>query len=80
VLLVGVLFAPPLLMKNRITVATFVPNGRILMESTPPPLAPAVKIVTTVPDPSFAVLAALTVPHEETGAKKKIGDVFAAIY
>jgi hypothetical protein len=63
----------PLLMKNRITVATFVPSARILMVSRREPFGPAVNTVVTAPVPSFAVFAVATVPYEITGVTGKIG-------
>jgi hypothetical protein len=67
-------------MKTRKTVApAFVPSGRIFILSTREPEAPAVNTVTTVPDPSLAVLAAATVPHDTFGVIGKIGAVLAGM-
>jgi hypothetical protein len=43
------------------------------------PFAPAVKRVTSAPDPSLDVLAAAMVALAQLGVNVKMGDVFAAI-
>jgi hypothetical protein len=79
VLFAAVVGSLPLLMKIRRTLATFVPSGTARMRSTRPPFdESAVKISATVPVPSFAVFAVVSVCQLMTPLLLKICDVFAA--
>src|SRR4051812_44115733 len=81
-LLAGVAFVLPLFTKTRSTVWMLVPAGLQRIARTRPPfVASAVNAVRTVPVPSFAVfaVASAVAPHWTSGARVKIGCVFAGI-